>query len=156
MLQSMTGFGRSKEQAEGYLINVEIKSLNSKFLDAQVRLPKQFMDKELEVRTLVTSKLVRGKVSLNIELTSQSGVLEGQQVNQCDGCRQGLPTTAGIHHTEGRPFMLCTKDRYVNVEAWRTDGQGIWYGVNQLASTGGLGVPVTDFVEIPAQHEHEG
>jgi len=82
MLQSMTGFGRSKEQAEGYLINVEIKSLNSKFLDAQVRLPKQFMDKELEVRTLLTSKLVRGKVSLNIELTSQSGVLEGQQVNQ--------------------------------------------------------------------------
>lgn len=82
MLQSMTGFGRSKEQAEGYLINVEIKSLNSKFLDAQVRLPKQFMDKELEVRTLLTSKLVRGKVSLNIELTSQPGVLEGQQVNQ--------------------------------------------------------------------------
>lgn len=82
MLQSMTGFGRSKEQAEGYLINVEIKSLNSKFLDAQVRLPKQFMDKELEVRSLLTSKLVRGKVSLNIELTSQSGDLEGQQVNQ--------------------------------------------------------------------------
>ncbi len=82
MLQSMTGFGRSKEQAEGYLINVEIKSLNSKFLDAQVRLPKQFMDKELEVRSLLTSKLVRGKVSLNIELTSQSGALEGQQVNQ--------------------------------------------------------------------------
>ncbi len=82
MLQSMTGFGRAKEQASGYLINVEIKSLNSKFLDAQVRLPKQFMDKELEVRSLLTSELVRGKISLNIEMTSQAAELDAQEVNK--------------------------------------------------------------------------
>ena len=82
MLQSMTGFGRAKDQAQGYLINVEIKSLNSKFLDAQVRLPKQFQDKELDIRTLLTSKLVRGKVSINIELISQTAELDAQQVNK--------------------------------------------------------------------------
>ena len=82
MLQSMTGFGRAKDQAQGYLINVEIKSLNSKFLDAQVRLPKQFQDKELDIRMLLTSKLVRGKVSINIELISQTAELDAQQVNK--------------------------------------------------------------------------
>ena len=82
MLQSMTGFGRAKEQTNGYLINVEIKSLNSKFLDAQVRLPKQFMDKELEVRSLVSSELVRGKISFSIELISQAAELDAQEVNK--------------------------------------------------------------------------
>ncbi len=63
----MTGFGQSNIDDGQVQINVEIKSLNSKFLDLSLRLPKIFADKEIEVRNLVSEKLERGKVSLAIE-----------------------------------------------------------------------------------------
>jgi uncharacterized protein (TIGR00255 family) len=46
---------------------VEIKSLNSKFLDLNLRLPKAFSDKEIEVRNLISEILERGKVSVSID-----------------------------------------------------------------------------------------
>lgn len=82
MLRSMTGFGRSKGQQNGYSVVVELKSLNSKFLDAQVRIPKNFLDKELELRGQLTKRLGRGKVGLSIELTNESGESDAQQINQ--------------------------------------------------------------------------
>ena len=82
MLKSMTGFGRAKGQQNGYNVAVELKSLNSKFLDAQVKLPKNFLDKELEIRGMLTKGLIRGKVSLSIDLISESADLDAQQVNQ--------------------------------------------------------------------------
>lgn len=83
MLRSMTGFGRSKGQQNGYTVSVELKSLNSKFLDAQVKLPKNFLDKELEIRGMLSKGLNRGKVSLSIDLISESADLDAaQQVNQ--------------------------------------------------------------------------
>lgn len=67
MIKSMTGFGQSNVDDGQIQINVEIKSLNSKFLDLSLRLPKIFADKEIEVRNLISEKLERGKVSLAIE-----------------------------------------------------------------------------------------
>jgi uncharacterized protein (TIGR00255 family) len=63
----MTGFGQSSLDDGEIQINVEIKSLNSKFLDLNLRLPKIFSDRELEVRNLLSEKLERGKVSLSID-----------------------------------------------------------------------------------------
>ncbi|OEK05481.1 YicC/YloC family endoribonuclease [Roseivirga misakiensis] len=82
MLKSMTGFGLSKGQQNGYSVAVELKSLNSKFLDAQIRIPKNFLDKELEIRGLLTKGLNRGKVNLSIELTTDTVAVEAQEVNQ--------------------------------------------------------------------------
>lgn len=63
----MTGFGQvSKEDGQVQII-AELRTLNSKFLDLNLRLPKVFSDRELEVRNLITEKLERGKVSLNVE-----------------------------------------------------------------------------------------
>ena len=72
MLKSMTGYGLAKGQHEGLNISVEIRTLNSKFLDAQIRLPKNFQDKELEVRNRLTQDLIRGKVSVNIEVVNEN------------------------------------------------------------------------------------
>jgi len=63
----MTGFGQSTLRVGDATFVVEVKTLNSKFFDLSLRLPKIFMDKELEVRTVVTDKLERGKVSVSIE-----------------------------------------------------------------------------------------
>ncbi len=63
----MTGFGQAQHDDGQLQIGVEIKSLNSKFLDLGLRLPKALSDKELDVRNLISEKLERGKISINIE-----------------------------------------------------------------------------------------
>lgn len=72
MIKSMTGFGKAIFENSDYSISVEVKSLNSKFLELNMRLPKQFSDKELEVRNIFTEKLVRGKVNVFIEFEKKS------------------------------------------------------------------------------------
>lgn len=66
----MTGFGTAKAANERITVTVEIKSLNSKSLDASFRLPRNFSDKELEVRNMLNQALERGKVSVNVDIWS--------------------------------------------------------------------------------------
>jgi uncharacterized protein (TIGR00255 family) len=72
MIQSMTGYGKSLVQLESGNLSIEIKSLNSKNLDLNVRIPSYYRVKELAVRKELASKLVRGKVdfSIYIEMTA--------------------------------------------------------------------------------------
>lgn len=63
----MTGFGQASADDGQSRIYVEVKSLNSKFLDLNLRLPKAFSDKELEIRSMVSERLERGKVSVSVE-----------------------------------------------------------------------------------------
>ena len=73
MIQSMTGFGKSVKQLPNKKITVEIKSLNSKNLDLNARIPSAYREKELQIRTMLSNRLERGKVdfSLYIELTGE-------------------------------------------------------------------------------------
>ena len=68
MLRSMTGFGKSEADYNNRKYSIEIKSLNSKQLDASVRLPNAFRDKEFEMRNLIAQRLERGKVELSIRI----------------------------------------------------------------------------------------
>ncbi len=73
MIQSMTGFGKSLTQLPSKKITVEIKSLNSKNLDVNARIPSQYREKELQLRNLISRKLTRGKVdfTLFVEITGE-------------------------------------------------------------------------------------
>jgi uncharacterized protein (TIGR00255 family) len=73
MIKSMTGYGQVVANIEEATIVIEIKSLNSKFLDLTLRLPKKFSEKESEVRNFITDKLERGKVSVNIDYQPKAG-----------------------------------------------------------------------------------
>lgn len=66
MLLSMTGFGKSESLISDKKITVEIKSLNSKFLDLNLKSPAIFRELELPIRTLLAKKLIRGKVEVFI------------------------------------------------------------------------------------------
>lgn len=66
MIKSMTGFGKGTAEFAGKSITIEIKSLNSKQFDANLRMPPLYRGKEAELRLLLGSGLVRGKVELNI------------------------------------------------------------------------------------------
>lgn len=69
----MTGFGKSLLQLPSKKITVEIKSLNSKSLDLNARIPGQYREKELPLRNLIAKSLTRGKVdfSLYVEVTGE-------------------------------------------------------------------------------------
>lgn len=74
MVKSMTSFGRaSSEEGNKYLFSVEMKSVNSRYLDVNVRLPKSIISLEEEIRKLINSKLFRGKVDVFINQKSYSG-----------------------------------------------------------------------------------
>jgi uncharacterized protein (TIGR00255 family) len=70
----MTGYGNAGFENDQYFIQVEVRSLNSKFLDLSIRSPRQFSDKELEIRNLAQSILDRGKVSISIEFSTKGSV----------------------------------------------------------------------------------
>lgn len=97
MIQSMTGFGKHVIQLPSKKITVELKSLNSKNLDINVRMPSIYREKELELRRLIAESLKRGKVDfgLYLEITGDettSEVNEGvvrQYMNQLRAIAEG-------------------------------------------------------------------
>jgi uncharacterized protein (TIGR00255 family) len=68
MIQSMTGYGKSKLEVGGKTFTAEIKSLNSKNLDANVRIPSEFRELELPIRNKLSQSLNRGKVELSLQV----------------------------------------------------------------------------------------
>jgi len=97
MIQSMTGYGKSEIQLPTKKITVEIKSLNSKNLDLNIRIPNCYKEKELLLRQFIAKKLRRGKIDFTIYIekngkettTKINEVLVKQYINQlkeiCDG-----------------------------------------------------------------------
>jgi len=73
MIQSMTGFGKATLQLPAKKITVEIKSLNSKGLDLNTRMPSVFREMELGLRNQLSQRLERGKIdfSLYVEITGE-------------------------------------------------------------------------------------
>ncbi|MFT7072824.1 YicC/YloC family endoribonuclease [Patiriisocius sp. Uisw_017] len=73
MIQSMTGYGKSVIQLPTKKITVEVKSLNSKSLDLNTRVPSSYREKELQIRTMLATSLTRGKVDFNlfVEMTGE-------------------------------------------------------------------------------------
>lgn len=73
MIQSMTGYGKNVIQLPNKKITIELKSLNSKGLDLNARIPSQYREKEMELRNTIASSLKRGKVDfgLYVEITGE-------------------------------------------------------------------------------------
>tara|TARA_R110001632_G_scaffold161439_2_gene279853 strand:+ start:2585 stop:3436 length:852 start_codon:yes stop_codon:yes gene_type:complete len=77
----MTGFGKSVIQLPGKKITIEIKSLNSKNLDLNARIPSTYREKELSMRNRVAKSLERGKIDFSLYLES-TGELTNTKVNE--------------------------------------------------------------------------
>ncbi|MFN3852407.1 MAG: YicC/YloC family endoribonuclease [Spirosomataceae bacterium] len=82
MLQSMTGFGSAMVENQKVSVRVEIKSLNSKFLDIYCRMPRSYSDKEVEIRNLLTQELERGKVEFNLNITPKDESAASTAINR--------------------------------------------------------------------------
>ncbi|MEI6346684.1 MAG: YicC/YloC family endoribonuclease [Bacteroidota bacterium] len=82
MVMSMTGFGKAQFSFESHQTTIEIKSLNSKQLEVNLKLPASYRDKEQDIRTLIAREIGRGKVDcyINIENNSSSNIAINQSM----------------------------------------------------------------------------
>lgn len=81
MIQSMTGYGKTVLQLPERKITVEIKSLNSKNLDINVRIPAYYREKELEIRKQIALETTRGKIDFSIYI-EENGSKTNSKINK--------------------------------------------------------------------------
>jgi len=81
MIKSMTGYGKTEFTINTKKITIEIKSLNSKNLDLNVRINNPYREKELLVRKKLSAKLIRGKVDFNLYVEN-TGAENTTKINQ--------------------------------------------------------------------------
>jgi uncharacterized protein (TIGR00255 family) len=77
----MTGYGMASFDSGNTKYTVEIKSLNSKFLELSLRIPKSFSDKEFQLRTECSKQIERGKVNLSINVEKTDATVKAAGIN---------------------------------------------------------------------------
>jgi uncharacterized protein (TIGR00255 family) len=82
MIKSMTGYGLAANDYSRAKYTVEIKSLNSKFLELSLKLPKSFSDKEFLLRNECSKQIERGKVNISINVEYAETTLKTSSINQ--------------------------------------------------------------------------
>jgi uncharacterized protein (TIGR00255 family) len=76
MISSMTGYGKGVAENSNYTVELEVKSVNSRFLDIYLKLPNALMNREYEIREVIKGKVSRGKLSVILTLKN-TGVSNG-------------------------------------------------------------------------------
>lgn len=82
MIYSMTGYGGAKGEHDGIVVSAELKSVNNRFLDVSVRLPKSYLFAEEAIRGAVAAKVSRGKVDVFVSVDSSAADTVTIQVNR--------------------------------------------------------------------------
>jgi uncharacterized protein (TIGR00255 family) len=80
MLHSMTGFGRAETQINDFNVTVDIRSLNGKQIESNLRIPFLLKQYEIEIKNIVQQNLLRGTIEINITL-KQHGISKPMKVN---------------------------------------------------------------------------
>ncbi|MFB2020254.1 YicC/YloC family endoribonuclease [Pseudoflavonifractor sp. P01025] len=82
MVKSMTGYGRAEETLNGCTITVELRSVNNRYLDCNVRMPRLYLFAEETIKSRVQNTISRGKVDVFVTLDSTGGEQVQVSVNQ--------------------------------------------------------------------------
>ncbi|MEX8548142.1 MAG: YicC/YloC family endoribonuclease [Mucilaginibacter sp.] len=131
MIKSMTGFGISSQDLGNVKYTVEIKSLNSKFLELSIKLPRTFAEKEFELRNECSRLIDRGKVNLsfNVEqnevktaVASIDVVLLQQYLQQLKEVSSQLnePTSNLLQLALGLPDVVKFTEEKASEDEWKT------------------------------------
>ncbi len=80
-MRSMTGYGKGLGRDENFEVSVEIKSVNNRFLDFNIRLPKELSHEEMAIRDFIKTKVLRGKVNVFVNVRENPQSENGLFVN---------------------------------------------------------------------------
>lgn len=81
MITSMTGFGRGESEKKGRSASVEIKSVNNRFLEVNIRMPRSLSSRENEVKDLLRETILRGSLVVSVRTNNDSQSPVGRKVN---------------------------------------------------------------------------
>src|SRR5690554_3612138 len=81
MLQSMTGFGQAKRSEHGYKIQVDIKSVNHRYQETMVRMPREWMKLEDAMKKIIQRTLQRGRVDVFITIEQEAAADKSLEMN---------------------------------------------------------------------------
>ena len=131
MIRSMTGYGKAECELSQKKITIEVKSLNSKQLDLNTRMPGVYREKDLEVRKEISDKLIRGKVDFSIYAesmgTESNAAINGPIVKNYYEQLLEISKELGIAVKEsalqiimGLPEVVKTERDELDEEEWKT------------------------------------
>lgn len=100
LIKSMTGYGRYEQTIDGWLIGVEVKSVNHRYLEYTARFPKGYGFLENKLKSFVQHKIARGKVDVTVTIEHVCDTQLTVQVNEslARGYVQALKTLAQQYH----------------------------------------------------------
>lgn len=144
MILSMTGYGKAVVTFQDKKINVEVKSLNSKSLDLSTRIAPLYREKEMEIRQMIASALLRGKVDFSIWIEKDAGtdatpinaaLVENyyQQIKEI-AAQTGIPEPQDWFYTLLRmpDVMARTDSEVLTEEEWEAAHRAIEEALTQL------------------------
>jgi len=128
MIKSMTGYGSAKGTVEGLQITVELKSVNNRYLDASVRLPRSFLFAEDAVKSAVQKHISRGKVDVFVSVDASEAGEMNVKVNEAllrgylDALKHiaeeyGLPNDATALAVSRFPDVLTVEKKDLDADA---------------------------------------
>lgn len=129
MVYSMTGYGGATLSNENYKVSVELKSLNSKFVEINMKLPRTYMQQEMPLRNILTKKLQRGKVNAVLDVEVLNPTKQRLSINEplvrsyfdrLENLRQelGIQSHVEIEYLLSLPDALRTDDQNSDPEEW--------------------------------------
>ena len=127
MILSMTGFGRAETVYKGKKITVDIKSLNSKNFDLNVKVPLRYKEKEFDIRKLLNDKILRGKVDCYIscesledstEVTINQDIVK-TYIEQLRSVASDAPEFEYLKMAVRMPDVLSTKSSELEDDEWK-------------------------------------
>ena len=146
MIQSMTGYGKAVATYKDKKINVEVKSLNSKQLDLQTRISPLYREKEMEIRQMVATAVIRGKVDFSlwiekdtvVDATPINSALVENYYHQITSIAEktGIPAPVDPFYTLLRmPDVLTKTDTEVlSDEEWTVARQAVSQALDNLVA----------------------
>lgn len=137
MIKSMTGYGSAKGTVEGIEVCVELKSVNNKFLDTSVRLPRNFLFAEETIKSAVMSHITRGKV--DVFVTVDTSMADDMVVKVNEPLLKGyIAALEQIARDTGLPndITAMSVSRFpdvLNVEKKELDAEAVAAGIRDIA-----------------------
>jgi len=126
---SMTGFGKSESTLNGVSCVIEVRSVNSRFLEISSRIPKNFAYLENDLKSLVKDKLARGSVNLSITLGegnvgnipvcyNEAAIAKFVEITKAMQAKYGITGDIQLEHVLTIPEVLQFTDANADNEAW--------------------------------------
>lgn len=139
MTRSMTGYGRSQRQLDGWDITVEIKSVNHRYFEFSCRAPRSCGYMEDKLKGLAQSRISRGKVDLYLQLANTGTRCESQVRVNLELAKSYVAALQALSDATGLPndLDLAALSRYPDIltpERVELDEDALWQAVSQVAN----------------------